>query len=92
MQNYFYAPIISTHKKKVFHKIPVMISSPSDSSFVLGNNHNGNIRYVDTVYYDQTNSSSSTESSTSSTSTLRHVDSYSSAPVVVPTKFFYRRR
>ncbi|CAF2768927.1 unnamed protein product [Rotaria sp. Silwood2] len=91
-QNYFYAPMTTTHKKKVFHTKPVTITAPTDSSFIVGNNFNQNSCYINNVYYEQSTRSSSTESSTSSTSTLTHVDKYSSTPVVIPTKFFYRRR
>ncbi|CAF1391366.1 unnamed protein product [Rotaria sordida] len=75
-QNYFYAPMTTTHKKKVFYKKPVTISAPIDSSFIVENNFNPNLYYIDNVYHDQGTRSSSTESSTSSTSTLRHVDCY----------------
>ncbi|CAF4335374.1 unnamed protein product, partial [Adineta steineri] len=51
-----------------------------------------NSNYFDIVYHDQSTRSSSTESSASSTSTLMHVDNFSATPVVIPTKFFYRRR
>lgn len=97
-QNYFYAPIISSHKKKVFHKRPVILTPPSSTysssppPFILENNRNRNSNYLDFINHDQATRSSSTESSTSSTSTLRHVDTFPSTPVVIPTKFFYRRR
>lgn len=98
-QTYFYAPITSSHKKKVFLKRPVVITTPSTPSpstiqppFFLENNRKPNTNYLDFVHQDHTTRSSSTESSASSTSTLRHVDTFSATPVVIPPKSFYRRR
>ncbi|CAF1411772.1 unnamed protein product [Adineta steineri] len=103
-QNYLYTPMTTTtttHKRKVFHqKLTYQPPSPTDSSsqppFILENNTNRNSKqnsnYFDIVYHDQSTRSSSTESSASSTSTLMHVDNFSATPVVIPTKFFYRRR
>lgn len=98
-QNYFYAPIISSHKKKVFHKRPVIITPPCpvayptyEPPFILEKKRNRNPNHLDVVYHNQTARSSSTDSSASSTTTVKPVDTFSSTPVVIPTKFFYRRR
>lgn len=87
----------STHKKKVFHQTPVQSSTPlSQPPFILDNNLNRNVqqnpRYLDIVYHDQPARLSTTESSTSPTSTSMDVDNFSSTPVVIPSKFYYRRR
>jgi hypothetical protein len=95
-----------SHKKKVFHKTPIIITTPPPTPgfssiqppFILENNRPRHLQqqkdpnYVDIVYNDPSTGSSSTESSASSITTLRHVDSFSSDPVVIPPKFFYRRR
>ena len=87
----------STHKKKINHQRSVVVdvpppSPPSQPPFVLEDNLKRNLEKNSNYFNFVSTRSSSTESSASSTSTLMHVDTLSSTPVVIPTKFFYRRR
>ncbi|CAF3808647.1 unnamed protein product [Rotaria sordida] len=91
-QNYFYTPMISSHKKKLQRQNSIYIPpSPRSlqSTFTWENNLNRNIQ---SYYHDPLTRSLSTESSTSSTSTSNNVDNDYSNPVFVSTKYFYRRK
>ncbi|CAF1034842.1 unnamed protein product [Rotaria sp. Silwood1] len=91
-QNHFHAPMISSHRKKLQRQNSIYVPpSPTSlqSTFTWENNLNQNMQ---SYYNDPLTHSLSTESSTSSTSTSNNVDSHSSNPIFVSTKYFYRRK
>ncbi|CAM4746782.1 unnamed protein product [Rotaria magnacalcarata] len=92
-QNYFYAPMISSHRKKLIRQkslnVPPSPRSLLQSTFIWENNLTRN---NPSYHHNSLTRSLSTESPDDSTSPLDTVDSHPSSPTFVSTKFFYRRR